>query len=61
MNWITNLDTIIFDPDFNELLNHNLLLNYQNIIFSDYRLNNNLFENYKNNNFEQSYFSTGIL
>ena len=57
MKWITNLDTIILNPDFNELLNPDSLSNYQNIIFSNYKLNNNLFENYKNNNFDQACFN----
>ena len=39
MNWITNTDTIIFDSEFNEKLDINLISNYRKIIFSDYELN----------------------
>ena len=44
MSWITNFNTIIFSPNYNELLNTELLSNYKNIIFSPYNLNNDFFE-----------------
>ena len=38
MDYITNEDTIIFGPSFNQELNPTLLINYKQIIFSDYEL-----------------------
>ncbi len=52
MNYITNNDTIIFSPSFNDKLDYKLLNDYKKIIFSDFNLNNNLFEKYENNNFQ---------
>ncbi len=43
-DYITNEDTIIFDPKYDEPLNPELLINYKKIIFSDYELNNGLFK-----------------
>ncbi len=52
MNYITNNDTIIFRPSFNDELDYKLLNDYKKIIFSNFDLNDNLFEKYENNNFE---------
>ena len=49
IKYITKDDTIIFGPSFNECLDHQLLTNYQRIIFSDYHLCYKLFDAYKNN------------
>ena len=52
MKYITEKNVIIFDPSFNEELNlSSLPTNYNQIIFSDYNLNYNLFEAFENNNF----------
>ncbi len=48
MNYITNNDTIIFSPSFNDELDYKLLNVYKKIIFSNY----DLFEKYENNNLE---------
>ena len=48
---ITNEDTIIFYLEFNKPLESKLLSNYKKIIFSDYELNDNIFDAYENNNF----------
>ena len=52
MNWINNSDTIIFGPDFNEELDTVLISAYSKLIFSDYILNEKLFDSYANNNFD---------
>ena len=52
MNYITKDDTIIFAPHFNSELDINLLSKFNKLIFSDYELNDKLFEVYENNNFE---------
>jgi len=44
VDYMTYDDTIIFSPEFNKLLESELLLNYKKNIFSNYELNNNLFE-----------------
>jgi len=44
MYYITKEDTIIFSPEWNGPLDIKLLSNYKKIIFSDYELNDNLFE-----------------
>jgi len=51
MDYITNEETIIFSPDFNKPLDPAFLSNYKKIIFSNYKLDDNLFEAYENNNF----------
>ena len=51
MSWIANDDTIIFNSDFNEKLDIELISRYKIIIFSDYVLNKKLFEFYENNKF----------
>ena len=47
-NYITNEDTIIFMPHYDELIDINLLSQYNKIIFSDYELSEELFEKYEN-------------
>jgi len=47
-NYVTNEDTIIFSPHYNELIDINLLSQYNKIIFSDYKLSEELFEKYEN-------------
>ena len=44
-------DTIIFDPEYNDLLDMNLISQYKKIIFSDYQLSKGICEAYENNNF----------
>ena len=53
-NYITKEDIIIFSPEWNSPLNIKLLSNYKKLIFSDYELNDNLFEKYENNYFSNS-------
>ena len=49
MDYITNdVDTIIFGPSFNSSLNPTILTNYKQIIFSNYKLDPNLFDVYEN-------------
>jgi len=52
MKYITSCDTIIFAPSFNDELDCGLLNDYRQIIFSNYNLDDNLFERYVNNNFQ---------
>ena len=52
MNWITNDDTIIFGAEFNEKLDAELIYGYKKLIFSDYELNEELFEHYTNDDLE---------
>jgi hypothetical protein len=52
MNYITNGDTIIFAPSFNNELDCVLLKDYIKIIFSNYNLSSDLFEKYENNNLQ---------
>ncbi len=52
MNWIANEDTIIFDARFNTELDIELISNYSKLIFSDYELNEKIFEYCANNNFD---------
>ena len=50
MNYISKDDTIIIDPDFNEPLNDEhiaILSKYQKVIFSNFKLENSLFEAYR--------------
>ena len=49
MNYIANSDTIIFAPEFNDELDINLITNYTKLIFSDYKLNERLFNMYNEN------------
>jgi len=46
LNYITNEDTIIFSPYYNKPIDINLLSQYNKIIFSNYELNEKLFEKY---------------
>ena len=46
MNYIANIDTIIFDSKFNDELDIGLISAYTKLIFSDYELNDKLFEYY---------------
>ena len=41
-DYITKDNTIIFDPEFNEPLDIDLLSKYNEIIFSNYKLQNDL-------------------
>ncbi len=52
MNYIANCDTIIFNPELNDELDIRLISNYAKLIFSDYALDEKLFEHYSNNNFK---------
>ena len=63
MNYITKGNTIIFDSLFNEELDHELLTNYNQIIFSNYDLNDvdvngdgDLFYAYENNDFNNKWW-----
>src|SRR3990167_2681233 len=47
--FITKDDTIIFAPEFNKSLDLELINKYKNLIFSNYALDNNLFDKYKKN------------
>ena len=49
-NYITNKDTIIFNPKWNGPLDIKLLSNYKKLVFSDYELSDNLFEKYEPDN-----------
>jgi len=46
-DYITNKDMIIFSPEWNNPLDIKLLSNYEKLIFSDYVLNNDLFDKSK--------------
>ena len=52
MKYITNDDTIIFDPSFDEELDPELLTKYKRIIFTNYILDHKLFDAYINNKFK---------
>jgi len=54
MKYIIKKDTIIFSPEFNEMVDDELLVNYKKVIFSDYELTDDLFYCYSNNYFEGS-------
>ena len=47
MSYITKDDTIIFSFDFNSKLNIELISNYKKVIFSNYKLYDELFEHYE--------------
>ncbi len=51
-DYITSEDTIIFSPEYDKPLNPELISNYKKIIFSNYELNDKLFEAYESNNGE---------
>ena len=46
LDYITKDSIIIFSPYFNDKLDFDLLSNYKQIIFSDYKLNDKLFNAY---------------
>jgi len=58
MDYITKEDIIIFSPFFvfDKKIDDGLLSNYKKIIFSNYKLTNNLFDNYANNNLDNLKF-----
>ena len=41
-DYITNKDTIIFSPEYNKPLDNELLSKYSRIIFSNYKLNEDI-------------------
>ncbi len=51
VDYITNKDTIIFSLYYNGLIDIILSSKYNKIIFSDYELNEKLFEKYEKINF----------
>ena len=51
MSWMSNSDTIIFAPEFNCKLDLKLVSSYKKIIFSNYKLNDDIIEKYTNNDF----------
>ena len=53
MDYITKDRTIIFNPYFNNEIKTELLLDFDKVIFSNYELNDNLFEAYELNNFNE--------
>jgi hypothetical protein len=57
IDYITNKDTIIFSPYYDELIDTTLLSQYNKIIFSNYELNDNLFDAYENLDFKNLKFS----
>ena len=57
MKWIANSDTIIFDCEFNEKLDIELISGYTKIIFSNYKLNEKLFEYYLNEKLFEYYLN----
>lgn len=48
MDYIAKDNTIIFTPDYNNDLDIDLLSKFNKLIFSNYKLNNKLFEVYGN-------------
>ena len=57
MDYITKDNIIIFAPNYNDLLDTNLLLKFNKLIFSDYELSDELFEAFENNNFKKLNFN----
>ena len=53
MNYIVRDDIIIFNFKSNKKLNLNLLSYYKKVIFSDYELNECLFDEYESKNFKK--------
>ena len=49
--YITISDTIIFEPEYNEPLDINLISQYKKIIFSNYQLSEGICNAYENNIF----------
>ena len=58
MNWITKGDTIIFAPEFDAELDIELISDYTKLIFSDYKLCDDLFERYENNKHTSTYIKS---
>ena len=56
MDYITKDNTIIFVPHFNNDLDINLLSNFNKLIFSDYEINDRLFEAYESENLNKFVF-----
>ena len=54
MKYIINQYTIMFSPEYNELLDINLISKCAELIFSDYILCDELFVKYENNDFKNS-------
>jgi len=57
MKYQSNNYIIIISPDFNDNLNESnikILCDFKKIIFSNYKLDDNLFELYRNNNFNNT-------
>ena len=48
MNYIANIDTIIFDSKFNDELDIGLISAYTKLIFSNFKLDKKIFECYEN-------------
>ena len=57
VDYITKDSIIIFSPNFNDKLDIKFLSNYKQIIFSDYELNDELFNAYANNDFQNLEFT----
>ena len=54
MKYISSTNTIIISPKFNEKLSNEyikIISKFDKVIFSNYKLNDKLFEAYKNNKF----------
>jgi len=56
VDYIIKDDTIIFSHEFDKPLNCKLFTNYKKIIFSDFKLNNDLFDAYENNKFTNLHY-----
>ena len=59
IDYITNETCIIFDPKYDKLLDPelNIQTQYKKIIFSNYKLSNELFEAYENDNWQKFYYT----
>ena len=57
-DYIIDSKTIIFDPRYNKPIDPKLLFqdHYEKIYFSNYKLNDELFEAYKYNYFEKCHY-----
>ena len=61
MDYISNIDTIIFAHYFNKKLDSDLLSIYKKIIFSNYELYDDLFDIFLNNNLSNlNYYGSQI-
>ena len=62
MDYIVKNDTIIFSPEYgDEPLNINLLSRYKKVIFSNYELNEDLFDKYESNNLKNLIYIGSIF